>query len=819
MKPFNTTDLPVHDVLPALTEALRTRGVAVLSAAPGAGKTTLVPPTLLEAPFLTDKIIYLLEPRRVAARAAARRIAALLDEPVGGRCGYMVRGDSRCSDRTRLFVVTEGIMLRKLQRDPFQEGVGAILFDEFHERNLDGDTALAFALDIRKNLNPELRLLIMSATLDLSAVSRVLGDAPVIDAPGRQFPVEIRWSENRLNPLRPVPDVARGTIRLYRESEGDLLVFLPGMREIDECARILTDALPKEALILKLHGSQEPREQDVALAPPPPGRRKVILATNVAESSITIDGVIGVVDSGLERRLRYNPAAGLSFLETVPISQASAAQRSGRAGRTAPGIALRLWNAMYHNTMPPQGAAEILEADLSRFRLEIAAWGTSPDQLDWIDAPAAANLRTAETLLRKLGAFDAQNQLTPRGRKLATLPVHPRIGMMLLRAKELHLVPLAAEIASILEERPDRRFHDADLTGRLLAFRRNPGDYRPQETIYRQLLQLLDEPDRELPTDRIGLLLAFAFPDWIARAREHHGRNYLLAGGCGGALPPDDDLVRHEFLAVAQLEGGAGKEPMIRLAAPFSEEELREFFSDCFELQDTVEFDPERERAFARRETRFGALILGSKPVDVSPEALTEAVVRAALSRNMPLPPEEEKAARRLLERVRFAARREPQNYPDWSADKLPENLLPFLTGVRSFRDLKNSDWLSHMQNALGYETLQTLNHCYPDNFTTPTGATHKIDYSGELPTLSVQIQELYGVNRHPCVGRDSSALRLELLSPARRPVQITTDLPGFWHGNWPLVQKEMKSRYPKHFWPDDPANESPKFLKRPKRQ
>lgn len=809
------SDLPVRAVLPELVSALERHGGAVLSAAPGAGKTTLVPPALLEAFAPASGKILLLEPRRVAARAAARRIASILGEPVGERVGYVVRGDSKQSARTRILVVTEGVLLRLLQDDPMLDGVGLVIFDEFHERSLDADLDLALTLDLRENLRPELKLVIMSATLDLARVAGILGGAPVIDAPGRQFPVEQRWSAEAVDRFRPAPAVARACIGLYKEKAGDMLVFLPGMREIQEVAAMLESALPADALILPLHGSLSPAEQDAALAPTPPGRRKVVLATNVAESSLTIGGVTLVVDSGLERRMRFSPAAGMSFLETCRISKASAAQRAGRAGRTAPGTALRLWSEFDHRQLAEQTPPEILDAELTSFALELARWGATPEQLRWLDAPPAAGFAAAQRLLRELGAFDGANRLTARGRKLAGLPVHPRLGMMLLAAAERGETPLAAEIAALLEERDSfRSFDGADLGERIRRMRRRPGEFRNQLVIKKQLLGLMKAPDRELDPDRAGVLTAFAFPDWIGRARSRHSRSYLLSGGAGASLPENDVLCRSEFLAVARLTGSAGRDSRIELAAPLDRAELEAAFADRLAEHTAVEFDPERERAVARRETRLGALVLNAAPAEPPPGAIPAAVLNAALERGIELPPSDQKGAAALLKKVRFAARQEPNRYPDWSPESwqtvLPGLALPFLGAVRSFAELRKADWHTILQNALGYDLLRELNQEYPDFFTTPVGASHRIDYDREQPTLPVRVQELYGVKTHPTVGRSKFPLRLELLSPAHRPVQVTTDLPGFWAGSWKLVQKEMKGRYPKHFWPDDPADAVP---------
>lgn len=797
-------NLPVRLVLPELVAALRANSGAVLAAAPGAGKTTLVPPALLAA---FDGGIVLLEPRRVAVRAAARRIASLIGETVGGQVGYIVRGESRTAPSNRLLVMTPGVLLRRLQSDPELDGVGLVIFDEFHERSLEADLDLAFTLDARENLRPDLKILIMSATLAAARVAELLGGVPVIDAPGRQFPVEIRYGEGGLDRFRPAPEVARAAAKLFGESSGDLLVFLPGMGEIEACAGLLAGMLPESALLLKLHGSLDAAEQDRALAPAPAGRRKVVLATNVAESSITIDGITGVVDSGLERRMRFDPAAGIPFLEIGPISKASAAQRSGRAGRTRPGVALRLWNAFEEQTRPERTQPEILEADLAGFALETAAWGTPAEELRWLDPPPVPALAEGRGLLRQLGALDSEGRLSALGRELARLPVHPRIGAMLLSAKELGLLPLGCELAALLEERDSfRGFDGADLRERILRMRSAPGQFRNQLVIKKQLLSLMGGRDGRCAVAETGILVASAFPDWIGKARSRHGRAYLLSGGSGAQLAEGDDLCANEFLAVARLSGSSGRDPMIRLAAPVELAALLERFGDRVVSADRVEFDPEKERAYARRETRLGALALASTMQgEPSEPALAEAVLTAASARDLELPPADAKAARQLFDRVAFARKQEPERYPDWSCD-FAAQAAPYLGKVRSFADLRKLDWLTLLQNLLGFELLREVDSSYPEFFTTPAGAKHRIGYDHEIPTLSAKAQEFYGVKVHPAVGKKRLPLRIELLSPAHRPIQLTTDLPGFWRGNWPLVQKEMKSQYPKHLWPDDPA-------------
>ncbi len=820
--PDSQFDLPVRSTLPTLLTTLKKYGMAVLIATPGAGKTTLVPPAIMESKSTTGGKILLLEPRRIAARATAGRIALLLGEPVGKRVGYAVRGDNKYCQYTKILAITGGVMLRMIQEDPFLEGVDTVIFDEFHERSLESDLNLALVLDLRKNLRTDLNLLIMSATLDAQAVSELLGGAPIIHAPGRRFPVELRWSNTPLDRLHPAPAVARACLKLFREKSGDMLVFLPGMNEIQEVATRLNGALDSSALILPLHGSLSIAEQNAALATPPVGKRKIVLATNIAESSLTIDGITLVVDTGLERRMRFYPAAGMSFLETCRISQASATQRSGRAGRTAPGTALRLWTELEHHQLSPHNTPEILDAELTSLALELANWGASPEQLSWLDPPPVASFATARQLLNKLGAMDESGNLTPHGKQLVKLPVHPRIGTMLLEAVPQNNISLATEIAALLTERDTgRNFDGADLGERIRRMRSHPAEFRNQLAIQRQLLALMKTPYQEQDLDQAGTLIAYAFPEWIGRARSRHSRSYLLSNGTAAQLTENDPLRRCEFLTVARLAAHAGGNNYIELAMPLERTELDKSFSARYQQSTITEFDPDQERLVTRRETRLGALLLESTPIAPPPGASALAIINAAIAHKLELPPIEQKNAVGLLKKARFATRMDKEHYPDWSPENwsaiLKTRVPPLLGEIHSFSDLCQADWYSIMQNLLGTHQLHQLNLDYPDFYTTPAGISHRIDYDQEQPTLAVRIQELYGMKVHPSTGRTGFPLRLELLSPAGRPVQITTDLPRFWTGNWKLVQKEMKGRYPKHSWPDDPINASPTTRAKPK--
>lgn len=810
-------DFPVAAVLPELAAALLRRRCAVLAAPPGTGKTTLVPPYLLDR--VSGRIL-MLEPRRLAAKAAAVRIAAMLGVPLGGPVGYAMRGEVRRSADTRIEIVTEGLLVRRLQEDPELTGVDVVIFDEFHERSLAADLALALALDVRQSLRPELAILAMSATLDAARIAALLGDAPVIAAEGRLFPVAEHYGEAFGAP-RHLPERAAAAVEkiLARES-GSLLVFLPGAAEIDRCRALLAGKEADQVEILPLYGNLDFKLQEQAIRPAPPGRRKVVLATNLAESSLTIDGVRVVLDAGYERRNRFDPGSGMSRLELVRISRASAIQRAGRAGRLEPGAVYRLYAESDLGRLPEFTPPEIAESDLAGLALELHRWGAAPDALRWLDPPPPSALEAAAALLRELGALDGENRLTPLGRAAAELPVHPRLAVMLRQAAGLKLVPLAAELAALLEERdilPPGA--SADLTERLRLLRRRPAACRRVVAVRDQLCRLLHVSWREQDENAAGLLLAFAFPDRIGRSRGKLSGSYLLSGGRGARLPEHDDLRRCEFLAVARLDRGEG-EGRIQLAAGLTEEALRQHFAARITTAERVFFDAGKERLAGRREEKLGAVVLAAAPLGkISPEKAAEllaAAVRAAGLTTL----EFNDSARRLLDRVRFAAGIEPAAWPDWSESALLdrlEELLRQLPAARAIDDLRRADWTALLKNLLGFPLLARLDREYPEFFTVPTGSKLRLDYRGAAPTLAVRVQELYGLATHPTLGHGRFPLRLELLSPARRPIQITSDLPEFWRVNWAIVRKEMRAAYPKHPWPENPAAAPPTTRAKPR--
>lgn len=806
---MNQSHLPVFAILPEFRRVLNTHNQLILSAAPGAGKTTVIPP---EAARLVSGNIRLIEPRRIAAKAAAGRIAELDDSDIGTFSGYAVRGESKRGKNTRILAVTPGILLREFQSDPALEDVDVIIFDEFHERSWECDMLLALALDIQDSLRPDLKIIIMSATLAADQLKNFLPDAAVLNSFGREYPVEVIYRPGACSTdcSQIVSESLRAATTLYREQKGDILVFLPGAGEIDSAAEALSQSLP-DADIRCLHGAVEFKEQSRLLAPSPDGRKRVFLATNIAESSITIDGITSVVDCGWEKRMTYNPASGMSFLEMQRISQASALQRSGRAGRTAPGTAIRLYSQVEFNNFVSQRPPEITVCDLAPFLLHLADWGAQISQLKWLDQPPASSLLSAETLLKKIGAITEDDRLSEHGKKLNQLPLHPRLGSMLLKAKALDLQNTAVAIAAILENRIFKR-NITDLRELLYDFKRSASNM--QKTVMRQLTALLGNTPDEVDPESAGRLLAFAYPEWIAQKRSGNTSSYRLSGGRAGELPPDSPLRGQDFLAVALLGGNREKDARIHLAAPVDKDELEQDFSDLLSLQNSLDFDPDTGKISAREELRLDQLILFSKPIPPPPGTAGKAVLAAAVRRQNILPPENFKKANQLLARVRFAYNSDPEaGFPDWNEENYPALLEKmtegYLDSVRSIPDLLKLDWDSIFEYALTMEQKNNLNKLYPEFFVTRRGYKIRIDYSGSVPTAAVRIQELYGVTVHPVIGRNKIPLRLELLSPARRPVQITMDLPGFWQGSWSLVRRDMRGRYPKHDWPEHPELET----------
>ena len=808
MRTFDTS-LPIDVALPQLTAALASNDAAVLVAPPGAGKTTRVPLVLLDEPWAKDRKILVLEPRRLAARAAAARMASTLREQVGDTVGLRVRFDSKVTKRTRIEIVTEGVFTRLVLDDPSLDGIAAVLFDEFHERSLDADLGLALARDAQLGLRQDLKLLVMSATLDGARVAALLGKAPVIESEGRAFPVETRYVGR--DPRAPIErQVADAVERALRAEGGSLLVFLPGAGEIRRTEELLKERVREANVdIVGLFGTLDAREQDRAISPSPPGRRKVVLATSIAETSITIEGVRVVIDCGLARVPRYEPDVGLTRLETVRVSRAAADQRRGRAGRTEPGICYRLWDEPQTGSLEPYTRPEILSADLSSFVLDLAQWGTADtNQLAFLDAPPQAGLNEAKTLLGEIGAIDENGRITEEGRKLRALPLPPRLARMVVDAAAQGTGEMAAAIAAVLTER-GLGGNDVDLGHRLENFRRDRAR-RAEDARAMVRRWAATAGNRQKDTEQSpGALLALAYPDRVARNRGGSGGAFLLANGRGGTIDPASSLARETYLVVAELAGAAAAGRII-LAAPITLEEVEQCFSDRIEDSEIVTFDAASASLRARRMRRLGALVLAeqTRPVASDSESarlLAEGIAAIGV-RKLPW----SKAQLQLRNRVMFLRRAEGDEWPDLSDEALSrtaaEWLAPFLTGKTSLQQIGADDLAAALDALLPWTLRKRLDAEAPTHFAAPSGSHVPIDYEAEEgPKLSIRVQELFGLAVHPTIAGGRIPLLIELLSPAHRPVQMTRDLPGFWRGSYKDVRTDLRGRYPKHPWPDDP--------------
>ena len=808
MRTFDTS-LPIDVALPQLTAALARNDAAVLVAPPGAGKTTRVPLVLLDEPWAKDRKILVLEPRRLAARAAAARMASTLREQVGDTVGLRVRFDSKVTKRTRIEIVTEGVFTRLVLDDPSLEGIAAVLFDEFHERSLDADLGLALARDAQLGLRPDLKLLVISATLDGSRVAALLGNAPVVESEGRAFPVETRYlgRDQRAPIERQVADAVE---RALRAESGSALVFLPGAGEIRRTEELLKERVRDTTIdIVGLFGALDAREQDRAISPSPPGRRTVVLATSIAETSITIEGVRVVVDSGLARVPRYEPDVGLTRLETVRVSRAAADQRRGRAGRTEPGICYRLWDEPQTGSLEAYTRPEILSADLSSFALDLAQWGTTDtSQLAFLDAPPQAAMNEAWTLLGEIGAIDDNARITDEGRKLRALPLPPRLARMVVDAAAQGAGEMAAAIAAILTER-GLGGNDVDLGHRLENFRRDRSrraeDARAMVRRWTATAGNRNKDNAQSP----GALLVLAYPDRVARNRGGSGGAFLLANGRGGMIDPASSLAREMYLVVAELAGVAASGRIV-LAAPITLEEIEHDFAGQIKDSETVTFDTSSASLRARRTRRLGALVLAeqTRPVASDSESarlLAEGIAGIGVHK-LPW----SKAQLQLRNRVMFLRRAEGDEWPDLSDDALSraatEWLAPFLTGKTSLQQISADDLAAALDAALPWNLRKRLDGEAPTHFAAPSGSQVPIDYEAEEgPKLSIRVQELFGLGVHPTIAGGRVPLLIELLSPAHRPVQMTRDLPGFWRGSYKDVRSDLRGRYPKHPWPDDP--------------
>ena len=794
--------LPIHDVLPQLLDALRAGRSAVLVAPPGAGKTTAVAPALLDEPWCTGQVL-LLSPRRLAARAAAERIAELMGGAPGGIVGYATRMDSKQSAATRILVLTEGIFVRRIQDDPELGGISAVLFDEVHERSLDSDFGLALALDAQAALRPNLRIVPMSATLDGARFAALLDNAPVLESEGRIQPLELRHIGRAAE--KRIEDEMAGAVRraLVEEAEGDLLAFLPGVAEIERTAERL-EGLGVE--VHRLHGSLDPATQRAAIRPSREGRRKVILATSIAETSLTIDGVRIVIDSGLSRRPRYDRAAGVTRLVTERASQAAATQRAGRAARQRPGVVYRLWEAAATAGMPPFDPPEILESDLSSLMLDCALWGVSdPASLRWLDPPPRAALDEARKRLRVLEALDDDGRITAHGKALARLPVEPRIGHMLVCAGELGLAAVAAEVAVLLGERGIGG-QDVDLAQRRLRWRRESGKRADAaRAMAKRWAGLVSSRQRAAAGEHdAGLCLALAFPDRVAKRRSADGAEWASVGGRGFRLDPLSPLAREEWLAVGEVQGSAAGARILS-AAPISEAEVLRLFSSHVKEHRTVRFRAETGGIEALRERRLGTVRLSSGSDDKpDPDAVVAALLDGVRQGGLGLLPWSD-AARSLRMRAGFAGVEALSDAALLAT--LDEWLAPLLAGKRRLSDLDRSQLSGVLEGIIGWDGKQQLERLAPPAFQSPAGSSHEIDYAAEGgPRVELRVQALFGLAEHPVVGSARIPLVLSLTSPAGRPIQTTRDLPGFWAGSWSAVAKEMRGRYPRHPWPDDPA-------------
>lgn len=799
--------LPIEDALPDLIDALRAEGRAVLQAPPGAGKTTRVPLALLDA-GLTDGKIIMLEPRRLAARAAAERLAEQIGEKPGQTVGYRMRGDSKAGNRIE--VVTEGILTRMIQSDPELTGIGAILFDEFHERSLNADLGLALTWEIRQALRDDLLLVVMSATLDAAPVAALLDDAPVITSEGRAYPVEVKHLARPLDrKVRIEPAIADEIVHAVKETEGGVLVFLPGEGEIRRVEAALAGRLPKNVEVRPLYGALPFAKQRAAIAPVESGR-KVVLSTSIAETSLTIEDIRVVIDGGLARRSRYDPSSGMARLVTERVTKAEMTQRAGRAGRVAAGVCYRMWTKGEEGGLQAFPPAEIEAADLAGLALEMALWGST--DLPFLTPPPEGTLAEAQDLLRSLGALDDSNAITSHGRAVAAMPTHPRLAHMLLTVGKQ-----AATLAALLAERDPMMNAPTDLTLRLRAIqngdaRANRGTIERIKTEAKRLSQGLEQK----PSLSAAEMAALAYPDRIGLRRKGEAARFILSGGKGAAMPDGDGLASQRLIVATDLDGDP-REAKVRQALALSESELRGLYADRIHWENHCAWSKRDRRVLTRKYEMFGALTLDDRRWDdADPEAVAQAMLDGIREMGLKL----SGAARRFRARVELL-REGGMDLPAMDDDSLMATLddwlLPHLDGVRSAEDWKKFNSLEALRGMLDWNQMQLLDREAPAHFTTPLGRKLPIDYDGELPQITVRVQEMFGVTRHPTVGK--TPIRVTLLSPGQKPVQVTADIPGFWVNSYPDVRKDMRAQYPKHPWPEDPREADPTLRAKPRGQ
>ena len=825
--PAAASDLPVVDVLPELATALERHGSALLVAPPGAGKTTVAPLWLIEQAWLSGRIV-MLEPRRLATRAAAQRMAALLGTEVGGIVGYQTRDERRIGRDTIIEVVTEGVLTRRLQHDPELPGVGMVIFDEVHERNVPTDIGLAFAIDARETVRPDLRLLAMSATPDVAKLTTVLGNAPMIESVGRSFPVDVRWLP-MMKGTRIEQATGEAVIRALNDQPGDVLVFLPGIGEIRRVEQFLTDRVGADVDLRLLAGALSLAEQDLALLPSPIGRRRVVLSTDIAESSLTVSGVRIVVDAGLARVPRHDLGSGMTRLTTVSTSRASADQRAGRAGRTEPGVAYRLWSKLEHATRRAHLEAEITQVDLAGVALELAAWGTAPSDLRFIDQPPARAMQQAHELLQRLGALDAGGRLTSTGRAMLALPLHPRLARMVVASPDTDK-GLACLIAAILDERDVLRGRSDELPADLaLRVRVVCGHDHHERADHRDVARIRDRgvdiarrsgvhvDFDEIAAEHTGSTIALAFPDRVAVRRRQPGQ-FQMRTGTGAWVAATDSLANDQFIVAAELDGNRSS-ARVRIGAGIEAAELIASLGEDVERQQVLTWDKQRDDLMSYATVRLGSMLLDEQfrpplPGDETVVALLERVRATRLGvLNW------SNGVQQLRQRLAFAALHLGDDWPAVD-DKtllgtLTDWLAPFLQRATNRSDLAAIDLEMVLTTMLSWDQQSQLTTLLPPTLLTAAGRTVEIDYQRDNPTVSVRVQDMFGTLTHPMIA-DDIPLTIELLSPADRPIQITNDLPGFWSGSWVMVRKELAGRYPKHQWPLDPSTAAPKRLKTP---
>lgn len=831
--------LPIEDVIEELKEQLHCHKNCVLVAPPGAGKTTRIPLALLAETWLKGKKIIMLEPRRLAARSAAGYMAALLGEKVGETVGYRIRFATCVGPKTRIEVITEGILTRMLQRDPSLEDIGIIIFDEFHERSIHADLGLALCLQSQALLREDSKILVMSATLDTTSVATLLGDAPIVLSEGVAFPVETHYLSRPL--VEPREAVIVHTVQqALQQNHGDILVFLPGVGEIQRVAsRLATLGLGKQVVIAKLYGALPQAEQDLAILPDAMKRRKIILATSIAQTSITVEGVRVVIDSGEMRVPRFSPPRGMTQLVTVKVSQSTANQRRGRAGRVAPGVCYRLWTQQEELTYELHDKPEIMEADLAPLALELGVWGAGPEELLWLDSPPQAAIAQATELLQQLGALSPHGTITPHGQRMAEVGLHPRLSHMILQGVSLGYGNLACELGALLGERDllqgDGRRPDGDVRLRIEVLRQGSAavrgeysrGYRMDENVYRRLQvdichwkNLFAVPNAASDDSQAcGLLLAFAYPERIGQGRGD-GR-FLLRNGSGAAFKEPQALAKESYLVAAELGGQGGPENRIFLAAPIAEEDLRKYFKDQILVQDNIVWDHEAQAVRGRRTETLGALVLSNTPLsNPDPEKILAALLAGIRQTGIGILPWS-KVASQFRQRLGFMHHFH-QGWPDVSDEGLLASLegwlAPYLYGVSTREQLQRLAVVAALEELLSWQQRQRLEEWAPTHITVPSGQRIPIQYTKpDNPVLAVRLQEMFGLPQTPCIGQGQIPLTLHLLSPAQRPVQVTKDLTSFWKNTYFEVKKDLMGRYPKHYWPDNPLEAMPTNRAKPR--